>query len=310
VAYSNRGSFEVWVDGVLETTVNAYSTTLVWQKAYTSLVYTSGLHTVVIKKVGSSGTFTDVDAIQIINPDLIAPDVVTSLTAVTGTANGSIDLSWVAPANDAGNLSSGAVTSYLVRYSLSNIANETDWNAATAVTSGIPTPGLPGASQAMTVIGLTPDTMYYIAVRGQDTGSNLGPIVTASAVAKAPEPLGVGKYDDTHAGWTYTGTWQLFSTTGPYNNTNHYTTTVENIASFTFNGSQFVLSYVAYSNRGSFEVWVDGVLETTVNAYSTTLVWQKAYTSLIYTPGVHTVVIKKVGSSGTFTDVDAIQILP
>jgi hypothetical protein len=129
----------------------------------------------------------------------------------------------------------------------------------------------------MTVTGLVPGNTYYLAVRGQDATPNLGPIVTASAVAKAAAPLGAGKYDDTHAGWTYGGGWSVYNGTGPYNNTNHYTKTAGDTASFAFSGSQFVLSYVAYTNRGSFEVWVDGTLVTTVNAYSPTLVWQKTY---------------------------------
>jgi hypothetical protein len=122
-------------------------------------------------------------------------------------------------------------------------------------------------------------------------------------------PVTAGMYDDTHAGWTYAGTWTTYSGAGPYNNTLHYSSAVGSTASFAFNGTQFVLSYAVYSNRGSFEVWVDGVYVTTVNAYNASLLWQKAYISPVYSAGNHTVLLKNVGPSGV-TDVDAIRILP
>jgi hypothetical protein len=302
---SNRGSFEVWVDGGKETTINAYNATLTWQQTYTSTVYSSRTHTVMVKNVGG-GSYVDVDAIQI-DPDMIAPSGVGSLSAATGTSTGSIDLSWIAPMNDAGNAASGPVSAYLVRYSTTNIVSEADWNAATPVTTGIPTPGAVGASQNMTVSGLTSGMRYYIAVRGQDGQPNLGPIVTASALPKAPAPVGVGTYDDAHSAWIYAGTWSTYTGTGPYAGTLHYTDVVNSMGSFTFSGVQFVLTYTGDSSRGSFEVWVDGSLVTTVNAYSASTSWQKKYVSPIYASGTHTVVIRKVGSGRT--DIDAIQVI-
>jgi len=306
LANTNRGNIEVTVDGTVVTTINANGP-LNWQKTYTSPVFSTGTHTVIIKFTGPSGTYGDVDAIQVINPDLVAPSAVGSLTAETGAASGSLNLSWTAPMNDAGNAASGSVSAYQVRYSKANIATEADWNAATAVTSGIPTPGAVGASQGMTVSGLTPGATYYLAVRGQDTQPNLGPIVTASGVSKAASALGAGKYDDPHAGWVYGGSWLTYVGSGPYSNTEHYTSTVGSTASFTFSGSQFVFSYLANTNRGNMEVTVDGTVVTTINANGP-LSWQKTYTSPVFSSGTHTVVIKFTGPSGTYGDVDAINI--
>jgi hypothetical protein len=202
----------------------------------------------------------------------------------------------------------GPVSSYLVRYSTTNIASETDWNGATAVTTGVPVPGAVGASQSMTISGLVPGLTYYIAVRGQDAAPNLGPIVTASAEAKVPTPLGAGIYDDTNASWAYGGTWATNSGTGPYNNTHHYTGTVGSTASVTFTGSQFIFTYLANTNRGNIEVAVDGVVVWTINANGV-LTWQKKY-AYSTTPGTHTVVFKFTGPSGYYADVDAIEIMP
>ena len=118
----------------------------------------------------------------------------------------------------------------------------------------------------------------------------------------------VGVYDDPHNSWIYTGSWSTYTGSGPYERTLHYTDGANNAAYFVFTGTQFVLSYTGATNRGSFEVWVDGSLVTTVNAYSSIISWQRTYVSPIYTSGVHTVVFKNAGTGRT--DIDAIQILP
>jgi hypothetical protein len=115
-------------------------------------------------------------------------------------------------------------------------------------------------------------------------------------------------YDDTHAAWEYTGNWLTYNGSGPYADTLHYTDTANSTATFVFQGpARFVLYYSKMSNRGSFEVWVDGTLLTTIDAYSSSALWQQTYTSPMYSDGdSHIVVIKKVGSGRG--DVDAIQI--
>jgi glucose/arabinose dehydrogenase len=118
-------------------------------------------------------------------PDSLVPGDIMGLTAATGTCNGSVNLSWTAPPDDAGNNSSGPVTSYLVRYSTSAILNETDWNNATIVSSDLPTPVAPGMTQTMTVSGLIPGTLYYFAVRAQDEESNQSAFSTVSATVQA-----------------------------------------------------------------------------------------------------------------------------
>jgi glutamyl endopeptidase len=150
------------------------------------------------------------------------------------------------------------------------------------------------------------------------TGKNCGLRITSDVAANfmtwsnrmpLTDPMGAGVYDDTSASWLYTGTWSASSGSGPYLNTMHYTNSVGAAATFVFNGVQFVLTYATYSNRGSFEVWVDGSLVTTVNAYSALVAWQQTYTSPVFALGVHRVEFKNVGPAGTYTDVDAIRII-
>ena len=114
-------------------------------------------------------------------------------------------------------------------------------------------------------------------------------------------------YDDTDAGWTYTGSWVSASgLTGPYANTFTYSGTVGNSASFSFTGTQFILKYLQYTNRGSIAIYVDNAYVTTVNQNGA-LEWQKTYTSPVYSSGPHTVRIEHAaGGTGPYVDIDAI----
>src|SRR6266487_2464128 len=239
--------------------------------------------------------------------DLVAPGDVTNFSAMTGISNGSVNLSWTAPADDAGNNGSGPVDSYLVKYSTSPFSS---WNDGTPVTSGLTEPTAPGTIQTMTVSGLTPGTLYYFAIRAQDEQYNLSAnYVTASATAKSPPPVGPGTYDDTDAAWSYTGNWIGASQTGPYNNTDHYTNTQNASAAITFTGTQFTVYFTQYSNRGNMDVWIDGTQQYTINENGS-LIWQQGWTlPVALSNGTHTVQFKNPNAStSTYIDVDAITI--
>ncbi len=223
-----------------------------------------------------------------VGQDLLAPGDVTNFSATTGISNGSVNLSWTAPADDAGNNGSGPVDSYLVKYSTSPF---TSWSDGTPVTSGLAEPTAPGTTQTMTVSGLTPGILYYLAIRAQDEQYNLSAnYVTASATAKSPPPVGPGTYDDANAAWGYTGSWTSYSGSGPYANTLHYSNVQGASAKLTFTGTQFILWFTKHPNRGNVEVWIDGALQTTISENGSSLAWQQTWT--LPTPlsnGTHTV---------------------
>ncbi|WP_135555545.1 fibronectin type III domain-containing protein [Paenibacillus cymbidii] len=99
-------------------------------------------------------------------PDTTAPAAVANLAASNATTV-SAKLTWTAPGDD-GN--TGTATSYDIRYSSSTITSG-NWASATQVT-GEPAPAAAGASQNMTVSGLSPSTTYYFAMKTSDEVGN------------------------------------------------------------------------------------------------------------------------------------------
>ena len=99
--------------------------------------------------------------------DSTAPSAITNL-ALSNVTETTVDLSWRAPGDDGG---TGTATSYDIRYSTSDITNDTDFNNATQVT-GEPTPTAADTTHEMTVTGLTAGTTYYFAIKASDEVPN------------------------------------------------------------------------------------------------------------------------------------------
>jgi len=301
---SSRGEMDIFVDDNFVTTINANNPVATWQKTWTlPSDLSAGYHTV--KVLHKSGNIIDIDAIEIFTPEFVPPSAINNLVAKTGTADGQVLLTWNAPGDDG---TSGTASTYLVRYADNEILTEADWGNATSVTSGLPTPQPYNSPESMTVSDLLPGHTYFFAVRAQDESLNLGDLSNSpSAMAYIKAPPGTGKYDDTHAGWTYTGTWGTYTGPGPYNNTFHYSSVVGSFATFTFDGTMFNLIYSERSSRGEMDIFVDNKFVATINANNSVATWQKtwAYPSALGA-GYHTV--KVVHKSGSYIDIDAIEI--
>jgi hypothetical protein len=99
--------------------------------------------------------------------DTSAPAAVANLVAATGATAGTVDLSWIAPGDDA---TAGTASAYVVRYNATTIT-ESNWNTSSNV-AGEPTPSPAGSVESMTVSGLTPGQRYYFAIKTQDEVPN------------------------------------------------------------------------------------------------------------------------------------------
>jgi hypothetical protein len=305
------GTMNVYVDGALVTSLNQKASATAYKKKYASPVYTLGQHAV--QFVHSAGSKTYVDAIQVIGPpDVDPPVAITDLSAVQGTAFGSVNLSWTAPAEDS--TGSSSATTYLVRYSTSDIVDETTWSAATAFTNSL-TPKTPGQAETLAVTGLNPGTVYYLSVRAVDEAGNIGGLgPSSSATAMPVVPVGTGTYQNTDAHWIYSAGFVLLTNSNFDGGSCHRSATVGSTATILINVTSaapydgFQFEFATGPAYGKLEIWVDGVLKTTINQYatSTTAKYKQKLGIWGLGGGNHTIVFKHL--SGTYVNIDAIII--
>ena len=124
----------------------------------------------------------------------------------------SITLVWTAPGDDS---LLGQATRYDLRWSLTPITTLADFAVATPV-NGVAAPAIAGSTESATVLGLTPATQYWFALRTQDDAGNLSDIsniVTGSTLVStdvtrpAPVPLALVSVTNTsvRVSWTDSG---------------------------------------------------------------------------------------------------------
>jgi formylglycine-generating enzyme required for sulfatase activity len=110
--------------------------------------------------------------------DTTAPAAVTNLVATTGTSPGTVELTWIAPGDDA---TAGTASAYVARYNTTTIS-ESNWDASTDA-SGEPAPSPAGSVESMTVSGLSPGEAYHFAIRTQDEAPNTSGISNSPAAS-------------------------------------------------------------------------------------------------------------------------------
>ncbi|KAB2907896.1 MAG: C25 family cysteine peptidase [Ignavibacteriales bacterium] len=101
-----------------------------------------------------------------IPPDATPPDQITNLSAGDACSN-SITLNWSAPYDS----TFGGVQAYDIRYSLTPIANDVDFNNATSIMYSGHSDSA-GTPKSYTVRGLAFNTLYYFAVKAMDMWGN------------------------------------------------------------------------------------------------------------------------------------------
>lgn len=112
--------------------------------------------------------------------------------------------------------------------------------------------------------------------------------------------------NDTDAGITYSGSWTYATGRGSYGDYQadvHYTTGNANYAQYTFKGTGIRFTTETYTNAGTVDIYLDNVLQTTVDRNSASQFGQIAvYSNTSLTSGTH--IIKVVKKSGTYLEVD------
>jgi len=114
--------------------------------------------------------------------DLIPPDAVASFSAVIGSYNGTINLSWNAPGNNGsiGNIISGK---YYIRFATYSVLTETDWqNSFLSEETISKYLIIQNETQAYIVDNLNDGTSYYFSVKTQDDAGNISGISSVSPI--------------------------------------------------------------------------------------------------------------------------------
>ncbi|NMO18913.1 hypothetical protein HPC49_15035 [Pyxidicoccus fallax] len=144
----------------------------------------------------------------------------------------------------------------------------------------------------------------------------LAAIVTGIAGATVAGEARADVYDDTHPNWIYSTGWSPVSGgvySGAYNGTLHLTQTPGSVASFTCNTAGFDIYISTASNRGKFQLFINGQSYGIYDAYSPTTVRQVPLFYGYFIPyGTYTFTIKTLNeknpaSTGYFVDIDAIE---
>jgi len=150
------------------------------------------------------GTSTNVNSLSFTVPTDSAPATITSLSALTGSSGGEIDLDWLAPGDDGtiGNITNGM---WRIKYS-SNLSHTWD---TMSYTLDISTSATYGLKYSTTIAGLSEGVTYYFYIKAGDEKPNWSGLSNkATAMAKITPPptpttvvisqIGVN-YDDTAA---------------------------------------------------------------------------------------------------------------
>jgi len=128
------------------------------------------------------------------------------------------------------------------------------------------------------------------------------------------QTLGPGTYDDFDAPIRYRGDWDHRDDfEGPRLHSVSFTDVPGAEAALAFDGTAFTYIFTKAPNRGIVELWIDGVLRVSLDAYSGHIEWQNRFRYCCLVPGRHELAIRVTGrkqriSEGAFVDVDAIEI--
>ena len=120
----------------------------------------------------TAGKNADTAVPSLVSTDTIAPAAITTLTAHTGTAYGTIQLTWTAVGDDN---NTGTATKYIVKYSKNPITTDAEFNAATTYTQTW-TPKAAGGVETYTLTGLDAlaGQLAYFTIKAQDEVPNTG----------------------------------------------------------------------------------------------------------------------------------------
>ncbi len=125
-----------------------------------------------------------------------------------------------------------------------------------------------------------------------DTAGNISPWAISQTFI-------VSRVQDSTASIAYSGAWVAASSTKYSLGTARYATAASASATYSFTGEAIAWVSAKSPARGSAQVWIDGVLATTVNLFTSTSTYQQLVFSTAWpTSGLHTIRIVVSGTAG------------
>ena len=284
---TTTGKADVYLDGVLQTTVNLAAPTAVYQQdVWSTHDLPSGTHKVnfVLNSTSASGQYLVIDAVDVLG-SLVAPPpkppTVTSVTSSSGPTAG----------------------------------------GARVVIKGTGFTGLSGASAVM--FGTTPAASYTVnsamqitAVTPAHGSGKVDVSVTAaggtSTTNAADSYTFMVRYDQTDPHFVRSGTWSDYLKTAAWNGSYGRSSTAGASVTVTFNGTRLDWIATKGTTTGKADVYLDGVLQTTVNLAAATAVYQQdVWSTHDLASGTHKVkfVLNSSSAAGKFLVIDAVDVL-
>jgi len=308
---SGRGVVDVFVDGVKVASVNEEGPGA-WQQKWTSNPLPAGVHTV--RLVHASGPIMDLDGIQVMaNATVLNGGTYDDTAAGLHYSTNWYTYTGPGPAGDSLHFAFTPVESLLFSFSGEQFeltytqmgdrgvleVYVDDVKVSTIDENGT------GAWQQTWISEPLPAGNHN--VRLVQASSSGVVDIDALEIISTASVLSEGTYDDMDPAWHYSTYWYTYAGAGPYADTMHFSINPKDEALVSFNGTQFTLTYTAMPDRGTLDVYVDGVKVHTLDENGAGA-WQQTWTSDLYSSGLHTV--RLVHAAGPITDVDAITIMP
>ncbi|MDM8000479.1 MAG: hypothetical protein QUS33_10895, partial [Dehalococcoidia bacterium] len=319
--YIDQGKMAVYIDygKTPIVTLNQYGASRVWQAHWTSGDLGAGAHKVKLVNMGPSGKYINIDAIQIGDvPGSETYDDSDYHLNYAGSFGAKSGIS--GPHDGTYRQTSGVGSSVEFTFSGSQVLF---WYGKSK-TMGSVAVYIDGV-QVGTINQYGTTTVWNVSWASKDLGAgvhtiklkNLGPSgkymnLDALQVRTYQDPpsMPAAKYDDTDVNWIYNTTFTSKTASGPYLGTWSYTNKVGNTAEFWFTGAQIELTYSKYSDQTKLAVYIDDELTpvVTLEQKGTSRVWQVTWRSGDLGAGPHKVILKHVGTSGKYVNIDAIEV--
>ncbi|MCK4758205.1 MAG: S8 family serine peptidase, partial [Thermoplasmata archaeon] len=143
-----------------------------------------------VDEAGNRGEISNCPPPVYVKNDIFPPAAITDLSAEIGFQHGEVNLTWTAPGDDGAD---GTAMGYTIKYSMSPITTEVEFDAALPVPLAAPIPQSGGSTEEFVVTGLGAGLTYYFAV---ETFDETDPMAVVQGILSSGPSLFAEAMDD------------------------------------------------------------------------------------------------------------------